>query len=110
MQYRFKKKIKSKYALLLSSDVDINHLKINKIERIATKLNNFSIIAPNSKYTELYISDNQDKLNINKLNKKSKDKLLEETDKLPGFCLFLNIKDIRKIKYFDEKFFFILRI
>jgi hypothetical protein len=59
---------------------------------------------------ELYISDNQDKLNINKLNKKSKDKLLEETDKLPGFCLFLNIKDISKIKYFDEKFFFILRI
>ena len=104
------KKIKSKYALLLSSDVDINHLKINKIERIATKINNFSIIAPNSKYTELYISDNQDKLNINKLNKKSKDKLLEETDKLPGFCLFLNIKDISKIKYFDEKFFFILRI
>jgi GT2 family glycosyltransferase len=100
------KKIKSKYALLLSSDVDINHLKINKIERIATKINNFAIIAPNSKYTELYISDNQDKLNINKLNKKSKDKLLEETDKLPGFCLFLNIKDIRKINYFDEKFFF----
>ena len=100
------KKIKSKYALLLSSDVDINHLKINKIERIATKINDFSIIAPNSKYTELYINDNQDKLNINKLNKTSNDKLLEETDKLPGFCLFLNIKDIRKIRYFDEKIFF----
>ena len=100
------KKIKNKYALLLSSDVDINHLKINKIERIATKINDFSIIAPNSKYTKLYINDNHDKLNINKLNKTSNDKLLEETDKLPGFCLFLNIKDIRKIKYFDEKIFF----
>jgi len=100
------KKIKTKYALLLSSDVDINHLKIKKIEKVASKINDFSIIAPNSKYTELYIKDNQDKLNINKLNKTFNNKLLEETDKLPGFCLFLNIKDIRKIKYFDEKIFF----
>lgn len=101
------KKIKTKYALLLSSDVDINHLKIKKIEKIAHKINDFSIIAPNSKYTELYIKDNQDKLSsINKLNKTSNNKLLKETDKLPGFCLFFNIKDIRKINYFDEKIFF----
>jgi GT2 family glycosyltransferase len=100
------KKIKTKYALLLSSDVDINYLKIDKIEKIATKINNFSIIAPNSKYTELYIKDNHDRFNINKFNEKINNKLLEETDNLPGFCLFFNVTDIKKIKYFDEKIFF----
>ncbi len=100
------KKIKTKYALLLSSDVDINYLKIDKIEKIATKINNFSIIAPNSKYTELYIKDNHDQFNINKFNEKINNKLLVETDSLPGFCLFFNVIDIKKIKYFDEKIFF----
>jgi len=100
------KKIKTKYALLLSSDVDINHLKIKKIEKIASKIKDFSILGPNSKYTKLYIQDNHDKFSINKLNKTINNKLLEETNKLPGFCLFFNIKDIRKIKYFDENIFF----
>ena len=100
------KKIKTKYALLLSSDVDINFLKIKKIEKIASKINNFSIIAPSSKYTELYIKTNHDRFSNIKLNKKNNSKLIEETDKLPGFCLFFNIKDIKKIKYFDENFFF----
>lgn len=100
------KKIKSKYALLLSSDVDINFLKIKKIEKIASKLNNFSIIAPNSKFTELYIKNNYDKLNTNIIKKKINNKLIEERDTVPGFCLLLNIKDIKQIKYFDENFFF----
>ena len=100
------KKIKTKYALLLNSDVDINYLKIKKIEKVASKITNFSIIAPNSKYTELYIKTNHDKFSNFKLNKKINSKLIEETDTLPGFCLFFNIKDIKKIKYFDEKFFF----
>ena len=100
------KKIKTKYALLLSSDIDINYLKIDKIEKVANKINNFSIIAPNSKYTELYIKDNHDRLNINKFNEKIDNKLLEERESLPGFCLFFNVIDIKKIKYFDEKIFF----
>ena len=100
------KKIKTKYALLLSSDIDINYLKIDKIEKVANKINNFSIIAPNSKFTELYIKDNHDRLNINKFNEKIDNKLLEERESLPGFCLFFNVIDIKKIKYFDEKIFF----
>ena len=100
------KKIKTKYALLLSSDIDINYLKIDKIEKVANKINNFSIIAPNSKYTELYIKDNHDRLNINKFNEKIDNKLIEERESLPGFCLFFNVIDIKKIKYFDEKIFF----
>jgi GT2 family glycosyltransferase len=100
------KKIKTKYALLLSSDIDINYLKIDKIEKVANKINNFSIIAPNSKYTELYIKDNHDRLNINKFNEKIDNKLLGERESLPGFCLFFNVIDIKKIKYFDEKIFF----
>lgn len=100
------KKIKTKYALLLSSDVDIDHLKIKKIEKIASKIKDFSILAPNSKYTELYIKNNHDRLGINKLEKIDNNKIVEETFALPGFCLFFNIKDIKKIRYFDENIFF----
>ena len=100
------KKIKTKYALLLSSDVDINYLKIKKIEKTASTINDFSVIAPNSKYMAIYLKSNNDRLASNNLNQLTNNEFIEETNTLPGYCLFLKVKDIKKIKYFDEKIFF----
>jgi hypothetical protein len=101
------KKIKTKYTLLLNSDIDINYLKIKKIENIVTKIDDFGIIAPNCSHTKDYLSSNHDKFSkINNFYKRINNDLLEEVDRLPGFCLFLKMQHIKKIKYFDEKFFF----
>jgi GT2 family glycosyltransferase len=101
------KKIKTKYTLLLNSDIDINYLKIKKIENIVTKIDDFGIIAPNCSHTKDYLSSNHDKFSkVNNFYKRINNDLLEEVDRLPGFCLFLKMQHIKKIKYFDEKFFF----
>jgi len=98
------KKIKTKYALLINSDIDIDYLKIKKIEKIALDTKIFSILAPNTPHTENFLLANHDRLQNNELIKYNN--LLYQTNKLPRCFFFLNLKDIKKIKYFDENFFF----
>jgi len=100
------KKIKTKYTLLINSDIEINYFKIKKLEKIANEINNFSIISPNTPHTKNYILADHDKFHINRFKKKINNTNIVETDKLPGCCFFLNMKDIVKVKYFDENFFF----
>ena len=100
------KKINTKYALLINSDIDINYFKIKKIEKIAAVIKNFSIISPSTPHIKDYILADHDKFYVNKFKENINNPNIVETNKLPGCCFFLNMKDIIKIKFFDENFFF----
>lgn len=100
------KKIKTKNAVLITPDLEINHLCIKKLESYAARLSNFSILAPNSNFLNLFLKSKHDYINHNLNFKEFKKKNILDVDKAPGYCLFLKMKDVKKINYFDENIFF----
>tara|TARA_B100000700_G_scaffold309103_1_gene387649 strand:+ start:574 stop:1461 length:888 start_codon:yes stop_codon:yes gene_type:complete len=105
------KKVNTKFALLINPDVIISTKQIKKIEKYAKKNNKFSALAPNSNGFFETLSNNFDKFSIKKKNdfdnikKNIIKKKIFEIDFIPGWCMYLNMKDIKKINYFDKNFF-----
>ena len=103
------KKVKTKFALLINPDLIISINQIKKIENYAKRNKKFSILAPNSNGLSNTLNNNFDKyakkkINFESLNKILKRKKIYETDFVPGWCMYLNMKDIKKINYFDKNF------
>ena len=85
------KLVKTKYSLILNPDTILDLHAINNFFLRISQINSFSIIAP------AYES----KRAINK-------KIFIEVEKVKGFAMFLNMRDILEIGLFDENFFIYL--
>ena len=99
------KKVKTPYALILNPDVKINNKNIKKLESHAKKIDNFSIIAPNSNGFIQTINTRLDKVEKNNLVEINKKKEVTEIPSVPGWCMFCKMKDLKQMKYFDDNFF-----
>ena len=86
-------KVETSYALIVNPDVTLNNDAINKFFLSINNLEDFGIIAPisqNEKYNNFNIND---------------DKEIKEVDNVKGFAMFLNMKNLKQINFFDENFF-----
>ena len=86
-------KVKTNYALIINPDVILKKNAITNFFITAKKIPNFGIIAP--------ISKNEKYQNFNlKL-----DNELKEVENVKGFAMFLNMKSIKEVGFFDTNFF-----
>jgi len=86
-------KVKTNYALIINPDVVLKESAIQNFFITVKKIPNFGIIAPIAK-TENYQNFNQ-----------NENKNLKEVDSVKGFAMFLNMKNLREINFFDSNFF-----
>ena len=89
-------KVKTQYALILNPDAKLEDQAINNFLITANKIKEFAIIGP-------AIQDEFSKDN----NGFTKNELFE-VNYLKGFAMFLNLKELEEIGYFDENFFIYL--
>ena len=99
------KKIKTPYVLFLGPDVEISLKNIKDLESQIKRIKNFSIIAPNSNHFIETINTQLDKNKKNKFIKINKRNETTEIPWVPEWCMFCNMKDLKKINFFDEIFF-----
>ena len=85
--------VKTNYALIVNPDVILNNDAVNKFFLSITNLEDFGIIAP--------ISENEKYNNFSIKN----DKEIKEVDNVKGFAMFLNMKNLKLINFFDDNFF-----
>jgi GT2 family glycosyltransferase len=86
-------KVETSYALIVNPDVTLNNDAVNKFFLSINNLGDFGIIAPisqNEKYNNFDINE---------------DKKIKEVDNVKGFAMFLNMKNLKQINYFDDNFF-----
>ena len=86
-------KVDTNYALIINPDVILKKDSIDKFFLRIKNLENFGIIAPVSK------SEKYNNFSIDK------DKSIKEVESVKGFAMFLNMKNLKKIDFFDENFF-----
>ena len=86
-------KVETSYALIVNPDVTLNNDTVNKFFLSINNLGDFGIIAP--------ISQNEKYNNFN-INE---DKEIKEVDNVKGFAMFLNMKNLKQINFFDDNFF-----
>ena len=86
-------KVETSYALIVNPDVTLNKDAVNKFFLSINNLGDFGIIAP--------ISQNEKYNNFN-INE---DKEIKEVDNVKGFAMFLNMKTLKQINFFDDNFF-----
>ena len=82
-----------KKLMTISRDVTLNNDAVNKFFLSINNLRDFGIIAP--------ISQNEKYNNFN-INE---DKEIKEVDNVKGFAMFLNMKNLKQINFFDDNFF-----
>ena len=85
--------VKTSYALIVNPDVILNNDAVDKFFLSINNLEDFGIIAPisqNEKYNNFNIQE---------------DKQIKEVDNVKGFAMFLNMKNLKQINFFDENFF-----
>ena len=85
-------KVKSKYALILNPDTELDKNSIDNFFNTATEIHDFAIIAPAV----------QEKKDLKSLND-SKD--IQEVETVKGFAMFLNLSKFKDIGFFDDNFF-----
>jgi len=85
--------VKTNYALIVNPDVILNNDAVNKFFLSIKNLEDFGIIAP--------ISENEKYNNFSIKN----DKEIKEVDNVKGFAMFLNMKNLKLINFFDDNFF-----
>ena len=85
--------VKTSYALIINPDASLKNDAIKNFFITINNLEDFGIIAPvsqNEKYDNFDIKY---------------DKKIKEVDNVKGFAMFLNMKYLKKINFFDENFF-----
>ena len=86
-------RVETSYALIVNPDVTLNTDTVNKFFLSINNLEDFGIVAPisqNEKYNNFNIND---------------DKEIKEVDNVKGFAMFLNMKNLKQINFFDDNFF-----
>ncbi len=86
-------KTNTNYALIINPDVVLSDEALKNFFLTVKKVPNFGILAPISK-NEKYQNFNIDI-----------DKNLKEVETVKGFAMFLNMKNFKKIGFFDSNFF-----
>ena len=86
-------RVQTRYALIVNPDVTLNTDAVNKFFLSINNLEDFGIVAP--------ISQNEKYNNFN-INE---DKEIKEVDNVKGFAMFLNMKNLKQINFFDDNFF-----
>ena len=86
-------RVETSYALIVNPDVTLNNDAVNKFFLSINNLEDFGIVAP--------ISQNEKYNNFN-INH---DKEIKEVDNVKGFAMFLNMKNLKQINFFDDNFF-----
>ncbi len=86
-------KVETSYALIVNPDVTLNNDTVNKFFLSICNLGDFGIIAPIS------LNEKYNNFNINE------DKEIKEVDNVKGFAMFLNMKNLKQINFFDDNFF-----
>jgi GT2 family glycosyltransferase len=86
-------KVETNYALIVNPDVTLKNDAIDNFFLRINKVENFGIIAPVSK-DEIYTNFNIDF-----------DKNIKEVENVKGFAMFLSMKNLKEINFFDENFF-----
>ena len=90
------KQIKTKYALHLDLDTSISNQSITRLVNQADMIKDFAILTPkikNFSYKEKDFITKKIYANVNNMSF------------VDGCCLLFNMKEIKKIGYFDENFF-----
>ena len=85
--------VKTPYALIINPDVILNTDAIKNFFISINNLKDFGIIAPisqNEKYNNFNIED---------------DRKIKEVNNVKGFAMFLKMKNLKKIDFFDDNFF-----
>jgi N-acetylglucosaminyl-diphospho-decaprenol L-rhamnosyltransferase len=100
------KKVNTKFVLFLTPDALIDQLCISRLFKTALRYNNFSIISP------INMNKNINKKNLygyfkTHFNTESKrdSKNLLKVDWVHGGAMFMNLRCIKELGYFDEKIF-----
>ena len=86
-------RVETSYALIVNPDVTLNTDAVKKFFLRINNLEDFGIVAPisqNEKYNNFNIND---------------DKEIKEVDNVKGFAMFLNMKNLKQINFFDDNFF-----
>ncbi len=86
-------RVETSYALIVNPDVTLNTDAVNKFFLRINNLKDFGIVAPiskNEKYNNFSTND---------------DKEIKEVDNVKGFAMFLNMKTLKQINFFDDNFF-----
>ena len=91
-------RVETSYALIVNPDVTLNNDAVNKFFLSINNLGDFGIIAP--------ISQNEKYNNFN-INE---DKEIKEVDNVKGFAMFLNMKNLKQINFFDDNFLSLIHI
>jgi N-acetylglucosaminyl-diphospho-decaprenol L-rhamnosyltransferase len=86
-------KVKTKYALILNPDSELENNTLDKFLQAANKIRDFAIIGPAI----------QDEKNL-----QNNSKLLKEVDSVKGFAMFLNLEQFNDVGFFDDNFFIYL--
>jgi len=86
-------KVKTKYALILNPDAELENNTLNNFFNIANTIKTFAIIGPAI----------QDEKNI-----KNNVTELTEVNSVKGFAMFLNLEEFRDVGFFDDNFFIYL--
>ena len=86
-------KVLTNYALIVNPDVTLEKDTIDNFFLTINDIKNFGIIAPISK-DEIYTNFSIDN-----------DKSIKEVESVKGFAMFLNMNNLKEIKFFDENFF-----
>lgn len=102
------KQIDKDFALLLNADARITEENIEKIINFLEKNPNFALAGPviyNCKIIDGKISDEKICTKPNKKDKLSQNRNYLENQFITGAGMFLNMKIMRKVGFFDEGFF-----
>ena len=86
-------KVKTNYALIINPDVILKDNTIDNFFLSIKNLNNFGLIAPVSK-NEKYINYNP-----------RIDYKIKEVEIVKGFAMFVDMKNVKKVNFFDTNFF-----
>ena len=85
--------VKTKYALIINPDAEVQNKAIDNFFLTANKKPNFAIIAP-------FIQEkNNQESTMNKKNG------IFEVKNVKGFAMFLNLEQFKDVGFFDENFF-----
>ena len=100
------KNVSNDYAFILNPDVILKNDTIDEIIKVVKSIDSFGLIAPISDKTQYpnYKLDKNKKQIFDPINP-------FKVKSVDGFAMFLNLKDLRKIKnfnFFDENFFLYL--
>lgn len=99
------KKVKTPYVLYLGPDVDLSLRKLRKLESQIKEIPNFTIIAPNSNHFIETVNTDLDKVYKNKFIEIDKKNKITEISWVPEWCMYCKMKDLKKVNFFDDKFF-----